>query len=1822
MEDISFNIAIIGMDCRIPGAGSTEEFWSNLVNGVESITDFTKEELLESGESLKDINNHRYVPRRGIINGVDKFDASFFGFTPREAELLDPQHRIFLETCWHTLEDGGYAKQDENVKVGVFGGSGTAWYLNDVYSNTKIRKVADSTSIVTGSDKDYLTTRVSYKLNLTGPSLDIQSACSTSMAAIILGIQSLQNFQSDLILAGGVSVQYPEKRGYLFAPGSLESKDGHCRPFDKDASGTAFSRGCGVILLKRLEDAIEDKDNIYAVIKSGAINNDGNKKAGFTAPSIEGQKEVIVEAIETAEVSVKQISMVEAHGTATPVGDPIEVSSLTEAFHEYTSDNGFCALGSVKSNIGHSDAASGVLSVIKTALAIKNGTIPASINYNEPNPKIDFEKTPFFVNTNSREWPNKDERIALVNSFGVGGTNACMILGNNTLEKSTENTKNKHNFYLLPVSAKSQKVIDVHKKEIGDFILKNPGINISNLSFTALQGRKHFNYRASIAFKNTNDLLQKIKENKWKSNKLKQEDRKLAFMFPGQGNQYIGMGKELYESYDVFRKSVDDCANAIHENLGIDILKTIFASQDDEKAKKLINQTYITQPALFTISYATAKLLMSWGYKAEVLMGHSVGEYVAATLAGVFSLSDALKAVSIRGKLIQELPGGAMTAVLMSEEDVLPLLGNQCTIGALNNPGLSVISGPYNEIETLEKKLSELKIFNKRIPTSHAFHSPMMDAMLDKFTRTIENIELNIPKIPVLSTVTGSFLSNEEATSVEYWVQHVRKTVRFSDAVQLMIETTPSVFLEVGPGQSLESAVKRHFKQEVEHSVCGTMHLTNGEQSESEHLISSLGMLWNFGIDANYKLFFNEDKPSRIPIPLYAFDRKKYIVEKPSSKEQIEEDEEVKNLDLSQWAYVQNMKKTLSSKILLQQYKNKITQENNENTKEEQLLIFGDDNEITNTIVKLTNNKHTVKVLRGACFEKLNTNEYKVNPSKREDYKSVFSNLRDEGIIVNRIIHLWNISEGKETDEQSNELNAFYSPLYLEQALIEHSDTSEINILFVCDGLLNIGNENIISPLKSLLVGPVRTIRKESKYISARLVDIESSKLNYNTIGKMLLDEVRILNDDLVIALRKNGRWTEFFEKIELPKLTHLTKSFKDNGVYLITGGTGGMGLEFAKYAAKSEGCKLILTYQTTMPQRQQWNEYIEQNDGDFMSEKLKTIIELENSGANISLVQLDIANEQQVADLAKFIKEKWERLDGIIHAAGKAGGGIIALKTPEMANEVIYPKTKGTLLLDKYFGKFKSDFTAYFSSITAVVPEPSRIDYMGANSFLDYYAKYRNQNNSSRSISINWGSWSKVGMAARWKEIRETQNRKLYENKEYNKAGLHNEKLDNGKEIYRVGIDNTNNWVYKEHLVGKQETLVGTFIIDCFNKIAEIKYPNKKHSISDLYFTRPVFIKKHFAPLLRLNVTTEQNGYRIQFLSLESSDKNAHWETAATCFISDNASPCANIDDIKDLWNGFTKDNNNPLMFQEVIKDGKELLKYSKRWMNVVERYRQNNTYIVHQTLPSNYIHDLNHFVLHPAVLDSLFANIFSNRSSDLYLPFSYKKLSIYGNFTKNMYAIVELLDVIENNPDTVSFNAIVYSAEGKAILKINNYTFMNMAKKQLNNTNVEEIDAQEDKDNILPQEGIDIFERVMNYGIDGNIILSPYNILKDIETAFVDKENSTEEIEEATTYERPDLSSEYVEPSNEIEETIVKIWGQILGIGKIGINDHFNELGGNSLLIVQSLSNISQAFEMEIPVSAFKDNETVKSLAEYIMSVLIEDIDDTELDELLNEL
>lgn len=1812
------------MDCRVPGASTLDEFWNNMKEGRDTVSSFTKEELIASGESLKDINSPNYIPRRGIVGGVEQFDAAFFGFTPREAELLDPQHRLFLECCWHSLEDAGYAVRDSKIRVGVFGGAGTAWYLNDVYNTPSVKKYADSTSIVTASDRDYLTTRVSYKLNLDGPSLDIQSACSTAMASIVLGVNTLLSYQSDLVLAGGVSVQYPEKVGYLYQQGGLESADGICRPFDKKANGTLFSRGCGVVLLKRLDEAIRDKDHIYAVIRSGAINNDGNKKVGFTAPSIEGQKEVIWEALELAEISAEDITMVEAHGTATPVGDPIEVTSLSESFFQYTDKKQYCALGSVKSNIGHTDAASGVIAVIKTALALKNRQIPASIHYSEPNPKIDFENSPFFVNTELRDWsaPGVDKkRTALVNSFGVGGTNACVVMEESPAEEPRK-SEIKQKYAWLGISAMQKEVLEPYTASLKTFLQTHPEADVYDMAYTSLTGRKHFKHKAFVAFKDREDLLVRLDSPFWpKKGEEKETRRPVVFMFPGQGNQYVDMGRQLYNAYPVFKATVDECAELIKEDLGRDIREVIYPKSTS--TDNLIDQTLFTQPAIFIISYAQACLLRSWGVHPDYLIGHSVGEYVAAALSGIFTLKDALKAVTYRAKLVQELPKGAMLAVLLTEDELKPTLGAKTSIGVVSYPGLTVASGPFDEINVLETKLTEKKIFHKRIPTSHAFHSGMMDPMLDKYRDFFKDIRFGAPQIPIISTVTGKQMRDEDATSFEYWVKHVRNTVRFSDAVFTMLNLSASLFIEVGPGQSLEAAVKRHLEKGSDNGVVGTMRTPNMEMDDMEYLVTALGSLWTEGMTPDWGAYFEGEDYRHTSFPLYPYNRKTYIVKRSKIKEEIEE-EDAKKTDLSQWTYLPSWKRSVSEKFLLEQYIAKTGKEG-QTPEITGWMVMDDGAGIGKAIETLLTAQDEVCyiVKKGQAFQKEDTTHYVVNPSEKEDYDRLIAALKVDGKIPNRIIHLWNVDKAQEIPAYSNclarEELAFYSPLYLEQAFIKENLINNLNLLVVSNGLFSIGSESVLNPLKALSMGPVRSIHCEMKGIFGKFADINVYPVNAELTATQLIDEVQFRNEDLVVAFRKHTRWVECFDKIPYGNIEKPRPIFKNNGVYLITGGTGGLGLEFARHIANQTKASIILTYRTPLPDKEEWDRFIRDYPSDITTEKIKIIRQIESQGSKVYLFKAETNDREQMQALKVFADRQLGGINGVIHSAGAAGGGIIALKTKQMADDVLKVKTRGTLLIDELLGIDKLDFVVYFSSVTSVLGESGRVDYCAANSFLDHYTYYRNQLKPGSTFCINWDSWSKIGMAARWNETQALTRKKMYLNEKSSIPGLHLVSKNESEEVYQVGFNDDIDWVYKEHRVNREWTIVGTFIIDLLTQYAHIKYEEGTPVISDLYFLKPLFVMRGEIPNIRLYAKPENGRTKVDVSILEITKDADKWNVVATAYVGSDKGIAKETVDHADAIRNFGGESIDKQMFERVENNGIETLCYGPRWLNITKEYKKENSFIVEQQLDATkYASDYRHFTVHPALLDVTVANLFTEYTSDPFLPFNYKSIRVTGSFTPHIYAYVDVVSKPETGKNMAVFDVRIYNECGELILVADKYSLVNIAGKGAETKETK----MENDDKILPEEGVEIFDRILYYGNDANIIVSPFNLLKTIRDMKELDDREEQETETAAIYERPDLSTDYVEPTNEVEKMIAKIWGQILGVGQIGIYDKFNELGGNSLLVVQAVSNISEAFGIQLPVDVFKDGITVESLSETIMEMLVQDIDDTELDALLKEI
>ncbi|HEX4537863.1 MAG TPA: amino acid adenylation domain-containing protein [Candidatus Acidoferrum sp.] len=880
-------IAIVGMAGRFPGAETVEKFWANLVAGRESISFFNDEELAASGLDAAELKRRgQYVAARGVLKDADCFDAAFFGVNPKEAQVMDPQQRVFLEACWAALERAGYAPDKMAGSVGVFAGASTNTYVHHALEpRPELMELVGADLVMYGNDKDYLTTRVAYKLGLKGPALNVATACSTSLVAVGQACQSLLMFQCDVALAGGVSVRVPQQRGYYYDEGNIGSPDGHTRTFDATAEGTTFSNGVGVVVLKRLEDAVKDGDQIFAVIKGVGLNNDGSQRVSFGAPGVEGQSEAVAMAQALAGVDPETITYVEAHGTATPLGDPIEVAGLTKAFRMGTQAKQFCAIGSVKSNIGHLDVAAGVAGLIKTALALHHKIIPASLHFTKPNPKLEIEKTPFYVNAALQEWRSKGTapRRAGISSFGSGGTNAHLVLEE---APRTEFSGPSRPWQLLVLSAKTADALEratqnlcEHLKAIG---ADGEGLKqhsaLADAAFTLQTGRSEFPHRRVMACADAAEgaLALETKDPKRVfTHHQKLVDPPVVFMFPGQGAQYAGMGAELYRTEPTFRAEVDRCADLLKAELKTDIREVMFPAEGaNKKSDELLKQTRFTQPALFVIEYALAKLWMSWGIKPAAMIGHSVGEYVAGCLAGVFTLEDALTLIVRRAALVQAQPGGAMLAIRLPEKEVLGLLNPQLAIAAINSPNLCVVSGSNEAIGKLEEELSAKKIAARRLQTSHAFHSPMMEPVLAPFTKLLRKAKFGEPQIPYVSNVTAKWITSAEAKSPEYWAGHVRQTVRFAEGVAELMKDSKYVLLEVGPGQTLSTLARQHPSKASEQTVLASLAMT-GEQ-EPHGLLDTLGRLSMNGVSVDWQEFYDNERRLRAVLPTYPFERKRY----------------------------------------------------------------------------------------------------------------------------------------------------------------------------------------------------------------------------------------------------------------------------------------------------------------------------------------------------------------------------------------------------------------------------------------------------------------------------------------------------------------------------------------------------------------------------------------------------------------------------------------------------------------------------------------------------------------------------------------------------------------------------------------------------------------------------------------------------------------------------------------------------------------------------------------------------------------------------------
>jgi amino acid adenylation domain-containing protein len=1279
------DIAIIGMSARFAGARDVDTFWHNIRHGVESIRDFSEEELLAKGVLAELLHDPQYVRRGCMLEDYENFDAGFFEMSPREAEITNPQHRVFMQGTWEALEHAGQVPQNFDGRIGLFAGAG---HNNHAQVHPDLSGVEYLQCLV-GNEPDYLTTRTAFKLGLNGPALNIQTACSTSLVAVHAACQALIHDQCDMAVAGGVSICWPEGKGYLYGDGLIFSKDGRCRVFDAKASGTVFSHGAGLVVLKTLDRAVADGDAIHAVIRGIAINNDGMRKGSFAAPSIEGQAEVIADALAQQAIHPESIGLMEAHGTGTSVGDPIELAGLTAAYRKWSSAKQFCAIGSVKTNIGHADAAAGAAGLIKAVMALKHREIPPSLHFEEPNPELDLERSPFHVSTTLAPWPSDRPRRAAVSSFGLGGTNAHAVLEEYPPDRLQGSAVSRA-YHLLPFSAKSHAAFEGHPKKWIPFLRDHADLQLADAAFTLQLGRAAFEKRGFIVAQSAAEALARLEAGALKAESVTPCERAPVFLFTGQGAQYRGMARAVYFNEPVFSRELDRCSHLLEPLLGMSLVDALYG----EGESRDFQQTALAQPALFSIAYAMAQLWMSWGVKPSCMLGHSIGEYVAATIAGVFRLEDALHLVAARGKMMQSMKPGTMLAVMHPREAVLKWLDAHPSLdlASSNAPDLCVVAGESADVENFISLLEEKGISSRLLHTSHAFHSRMMDGMLEEFTRLVATVQRQAPSIPYLSNVTGDWITPGEACDPRYYAKHIRQAVRFSEGMQRILEKPAHLFLEMGPGRTLATLAGKHLEASDNSLAIATLPGAQDDISSECFLMEALGKAWASGLKVDWSALYAEETRRRIPLPTYPFDETPYKLANRAAASAPESSMAAKQPDIADWFYSAGWRQQATLVADLQP------------------AAWGLLGSLPDCMARLIPNAITLHA----------------SPGHEAEFDSVIRQLAKEDRLPDQILIAWTLDETPFSPDDTLLDQGIGHTLATVRALAlvwsRHAGSKPLAIHFLTRGYHDVLGSESAQPQWSCLTASCLVATQEFPSIRCRHLDLPPEGAD-EPLARLVLAECTSPSIDPSVAWRGGRRWVRDHAAVRVPEQPR--SALREEGLYLITGGLGRVGMNFAEHLASKSRARLIL---------------LGRSGPDLACSR--RIAAMEAMGAKVRVVAADAGSDEEIAAAIQTAKTEFGGLHGIIHAAGIVSSQPIAGGDAADDEPVLHAKIRGTLALYRAVGSTRLDFCLLVSSLSAVLGGLGYHAYAAGNAFLDQFARWANRHSPNPWISVNWDAW------------------------------------------------------------------------------------------------------------------------------------------------------------------------------------------------------------------------------------------------------------------------------------------------------------------------------------------------------------------------------------------------------------------------------------------------------------------------------------------------
>ena len=1328
-------IALIGIACRFPGADDAAAFWRNLRQGVESITFFTDEELLAAGVEPALLGHLNYVKAAPVLKDVDKFDAAFFGYSPREATVTDPQQRLFLEVAWEAFEEAGYHPESVPGVVGVFAGGGGI-VTNYLVAHPHHPAFAGDTAQLPyiGNDKDFLATRVSYKLNLTGPSVTVQTACSTSMVAVHLACQSLLSGESDMVLAGAATVRVPHTRGYLAEPGNVHSLDGHCRAFDADGKGAVFGSGVAAVLLRRLDDALDAGDHIHAVIKGTSITNDGARKLSFTAPSVTGQARAMVEALTLADVAPDSIGYVECHAAGTAVGDPLEIQALTRAFRTATARTGFCAVGSVKTNIGHPEQAAGLAGLIKTAFALEHREIPPSLHFVAPNPAIDFAASPFFVNTQLRDWTTQSQpRRAAVNSLGIGGTNAFAVLEETpTLTPVPKDVTRA--LHALTLSAKSEEALSAYVERFRAFLHCHPDADVADLCYTSNVSRSQFEHRLAVIGASAGELEAKLDRiaAQRSSHSGKPRHDGVAFLFTGQGAQHPGMAAELYQAHPAFREVLDRCDEAFRSHLRRPLLEVIFARE----SPSLLDQTAYTQPALFALEYGLAQFWQSLGVVPRAVMGHSLGEVVAACVAGAMEFDDAVRLVAARARLMQDLPErGAMVTVFAPEDAVrraLPI-GDSVVIAAANSPQNTVVSGVREQVHALIERLTAQGVESRLLGVANGFHSPLVEPMLDALEEAAGAVAWSKPRIAFVSNLTGRPI--EGPLGPRYWRDHARHAVRFADGVRALDGLGCSVFLELGPGSTLLGIAS----QVLTKPGLAWVPSLSRKKPDWQVMLEGIQRLYLEGLPIHWEAVHRGSLRRRLSLPTYPFQRKRFWVEdlpadpaRPSPTPALpahrEAPEQTKSRDhFSEWLYRMQWEERPRAATAFTV------------ARPGSWLVLSDASGAGKALAEAlaAQGDRCHIVFAGDTFRRTRSRRWTVNPRRLEDFRRLVREVGAEAALPLRgAIHLWALDAPSLDGASAARLDAAEASvargaILLSRALDEAHTSSAFSgrLYFVTRNAQAVtASDPPSEAVQALLWGLGRTLALERRELWGGLVDlpagVEAAPEDIEALGL----DLREPDAEDQVAYRDGRRFGARLVRAG-PAVGAPAPVFRPDATYLITGGLGMIGLETARWLVKRKGVRsLVLAGRSGARRAAQ-----------------RAVGELRDVGARVEVVSADVSVEADVRRLMKRTSGM-APLRGVIHGAGVLDNTIVGQMDWRKFARVTKPKVKGAWLLHRYTRDL--DFFVLHSSVLSLIGSAGQGNYTAANAFLDALGSHRRALGLPATV-INWTAWDRAGLAS-----------------------------------------------------------------------------------------------------------------------------------------------------------------------------------------------------------------------------------------------------------------------------------------------------------------------------------------------------------------------------------------------------------------------------------------------------------------------------------------